>query len=747
MSKTLYILSNVLLFIHKLNMASFNLQKKHAHLDSKNPPTEWNENEEPKLQQSTRSRGKTPRLELTTDVSPIAPCLGINIHCPHKHSYMKSSHPIMFIRFPYRPSLMTYLREVQGKPIDTMGSSYTSGEPTKVYAAFQNHWNPAVDIPVLSIVGTCTTTLSPPILTRKTYEYATITIMASTDQTQQVYEFKVPLIQQILTCSNKIVLQTVSAIDLADQLSTFIIHPQNPKEPLALIKIWNLSAYGCQTLHLQGLYEVPRIKVTEELHLLGLSGDRDTTYQIQLPPINSPILSLLEELDLQALGYRQKIPNKPIFPIYEEKAPTDKTDHNLITRMVPQRATFRHVMSKNHVVVPTRTTRFKQSGASQAKPCFYPPPIIHQPGFPFGMIKPLLFPAGFHTYKNLIADKLLTVKDIVNDMSADSKCARTGLEMFAERFDISPTLAEEYLNHSFEYFYKSQIARMPEKKVQYFVRPANQDIIPTEWIHATKHPAVSNIHNKIKTLGEGEDVTKSQSLTGNDWSTQLDDIDIELINDDDIDTAFWFPDEKDNEGDKQTTKAMVHASKSPEPAAGTQKPVKNTNSDDSFIETIVNQSMAKFINAPPFVPATQRLTRSKAMISELVKSPPPGYVVNPVTLSPNPRDPALNDGLINTPQFHSPVEFLDGRLSPLSPCFRSSYPSLPDDAVDTAQHRETPCTPTVPKQKKTTITFGSFPTLEVEDKKIQAVINSSDTQLVDSIKQILARHGITGTFP
>jgi hypothetical protein len=137
------------------------------------------------------------------------------------------------------------------------------------------------------------------------------------------------------------------------------------------------------------------------------------------------------------------------------------------------------------------------------------------------------------------------------------------------------------------------------------------------------------------------------------------------------------------------------------------------------------------------------------LISELVKSPPPGYAVNPVTLSPNPKDPVLNDGFINTPSFHSPVEFLDGRLSPLSPCFcpTTSFTPIQSTAAETVSIPENSCNPTAPKQKKTTITFGSFPTLEDHDKKIHAVINSSDTQLVDSIKQILARHGITGTFP
>jgi hypothetical protein len=214
-----------------------------------------------------------------------------------------------------------------------------------------------------------------------------------------------------------------------------------------------------------------------------------------------------------------------------------------------------------------------------------------------------------------------------------------------------------------------------------------------------------------------------------------------------IDTSFWFPEEKEKDKDKQTTKAIVHDSQSPEPISGTQKPVKSINSDESFIETVVNQNMAKFVNAPPFVPAAQRLTRSKALISKLVKSPPPGYVVNPVTLSPNANDPVLNDGFINAPSFHSSVEFLDGRLSPISPCFCPTFPPLPSKAAEIASVPENSCNPTAPKQKKTTITFGSFPTLEDHDKKIHAVINSSDTQLVDSIKQILARHGITGTFP
>ena len=731
-------------------MAQSSVQKKHIHRDANNPCTEWNETGEPKLKAS-KSRGKTPRLEHTTDVSPISSSLGINTMCPHRHSYMKATHPIMFIRFPYRPSLMSYLREVKGEPVDTMASTYTMGEMCKVYASFQNHWNPAIDIPVLSIVGTCGTNVSPPILTRRTFEYATITVMASTARMQEIYEFKVPLIQQILTCSHRIVLQTISAIDVADQLTVFAIHPQNLKEPLALVKIWNLSSYGCQTLHLKGLYEVPRAKVTDELHLLGLSGERDTTYQIQLPHITTPTLSLLEELDLQALGYRQRAQNKPLFPVpVDDQGPVDTTDHNLIARMVPQRATYRHALSRKHVVVPKRSIYYKGGIPKQHKPCFYPPPIQHQPGFPFGTIKPILFPAGFHTYKNLIADKLLTVKDIINDMSADNKNARNGLELFAERFGVSPTLTEEYINHTFEYFYKAQISRMPEKPVPYFVRPATHDLVPSEWIHSTKHPAVSSIQNKVSIINEGEDFPFRSITTDND-DNSINDIDIDLIPDDFIDTTFWFPAEDTKDTTK--TKATVHAD--PEPStSGTQNQSKVIDDDQSFIASVVNKSMAKYIDAAPFVPQAQRATRSQTIIKDLVRSPPPGYPsVQADKTPPKISDPMLSSGgPLNTPEFSSPVEFLDEHLSPLSPCFcPSSQPQTSTSQEATTRNDAMPTSTTTTitsafKPHKTTITFGSFPELQ-ETKKINAVISASDTELVDSIKMILARHGITGTFP
>ena len=135
-------------------------------------------------------------------------------------------------------------------------------------------------------------------------------------------------------------MQTTSAIDVADQLTTYVIHPQRQKEPIALIKLWNLSSYGCRHLHLHGLYEAPRAKVTDELHLLGLSGDRDTTFRIELLDITSPMVSLLEELDLQALGYRQKVSTRPLFPPTDYAEACDKSDHILVSRMVPQRATY-----------------------------------------------------------------------------------------------------------------------------------------------------------------------------------------------------------------------------------------------------------------------------------------------------------------------------------------------------------------------------------------------------------------------
>jgi len=707
-------------------------QKTHVYKDAKNPSSDWDD-DEPRLK-SAKIKGKTPRLEYTTDVSPISSTAGTIQQCAHTHSYMKASHPIMFIRFPYRPSLMTLLRQAIGQPIDSIGNSYTLQDPVKVYASFQNHWNPAVDLPVLTIVGACNTNISPPILTRKSYEYADITVMASTSMCQEIFYFKIPLIQNLLSSNHRIVMQTTSSMDVADQLTTYVIHPQNPKEPIALIKLWNLSAYGCQHLHLHALYEAPRAKVTDELHLLGLSGTRDTTYHIELPDISSPMVSLLEELDLQALGYRQKASKRPLFPPSDYAEASDKTDHLLIARSVPQQSTYRHPMSKNHVVVPDRNIYYR--GSIPHKPFFYPPPLKHKPGFPFGTIKPVLFPAGFHTSKTLIADKLLTVKDIINDMSMDTKTPSKAINTFAECFDVSPGMVETYLNHTFEYFFNNQIESRPPKQTPYFVRPPIQMIMPTEWIHSTKHPAVSAMSNKVIVTKEGEmisfplgsdDCTESMRT----YDVQPDDtFDIDLLPDDVIDPDFWFPKsaednnfvttiEVHNEPSTSKKGANVHDSANIPNSANESKkrPVpapraKGTNEQSPVVVSgsMVAIDMSKLVNAQPFVPSSQRATKQK--ITELVKSPPPGYItVSDVKMPIPPVSPTVPTQLLDT-----------GNTSPASPC--ECPPSTSQGAAINYD------------KIKDSDLRGKF-----EKAAIQGVIRA-DTEIVDSIKMILARHGL-----
>jgi len=216
--------------------------------------------------------------------------------------HMKPAEPVTFIRFPYRPSVMTLLRQVKTTPTDSVASSYSNPDPPRVYASYQNNWNKTLDVPVLSIVGACNTNISPPIFRRDDFQFGTITVMATTPTEQHLVEFKLPLLQSQYDCIDRVVIQSADAFDLGDQMSSFIIHAF--QGPIALIKLFNLTTQGCIKLHINSIHSPPRIEAKDEIHVLGLSGDRQTTFQIMFPCIHSPALSLFEELDLQAIGYR-----------------------------------------------------------------------------------------------------------------------------------------------------------------------------------------------------------------------------------------------------------------------------------------------------------------------------------------------------------------------------------------------------------------------------------------------------------
>jgi hypothetical protein len=261
-------------------------------------------------------------------------------------------------------------------------------------------------------------------------------------------------------------------------------------------------------------------------------------------------------------------------------------------------------------------------------------------------------------------------------------------------------------------------------------------IMPTEWIHSTKHPAVSAMSNKVIVTKEGEmisfplgsdDCTESMRT----YDVQPDDtFDIDLLPDDVIDPDFWFPKSAaDNDyvttievhDEPSTSKkgANVHDSANIPNSANESKkrPVpapraKGTNEQSPVVVSgsMVAIDMSKLVNAQPFVPSSQHATKQK--ITELVKSPPPGYItVSDVKMPIPPVSPTVPTQLLDT-----------GNTSPASPC--ECPPSTSQGAAINYD------------KIKDSDLRGKF-----EKAAIQGVIRA-DTEIVDSIKMILARHGL-----
>ena len=525
--------------------------KKHAHVDSKNQAIEVNEKYQVTLRKAKTS-GPNFSLLQTQMSNPMTSTVSADKECAHAHSNMRPTNAVYFARFPYRPSLMTLLRQVSTLDADIMATSYNSHDYPRVYASFQNHWNPIINMPVLSIVGACNTNISPPHFKRRCFEYGIVTVMATTSMMQHYVEFKIPLIQDMTSAHGKIVIESSNAFDVGDQMTSYILHPQDNKNPVALIKLWNLSSYGCMELHHTALYQVPRVKVTDELHIFGLSGDRETTFNIDYPLVGHNVIKMLDEIDLVAIGYRYKKSAKPMIRGNFDRVPADVTDVIMMARMMPQSATYRHPESDNHIVLPERKTTFY--GKTLLKPFFYPPVIRHKPGQPFGPTKPILFPAGFHTYRNILIPPDTTVSDIINDLTyANNKFNENACKHFAAYCQVSEEEVRQNLKVTFDKFialFRPEFMKM--ETMPYTVRPIIDDVMPLNWTHSSKHSVVSDTTGQVSILKEGTELPyascsddfEAYTSFARIRRTKEDLLPSKPYPDEVKDTSLWFPKKK-----------------------------------------------------------------------------------------------------------------------------------------------------------------------------------------------------------
>ncbi len=478
------------------------IMKNHAHEDEKNPHVDYADGPTRKLK-SAKMKGKEASLEATCSSSPIARMkrfpLGSDGDCAHMHSQMKASHPHLFTRFPYRPSLMTLLRRVETRPADEVGHKSVGNDPALVYASFQQHWSPAVNLPVLSIVGACNTNISPPHFRRLNYEYGNISVLASTTFQQEYVEFNIPLISDKHDANKMIVMEATTAYDVADQYTSYVLHPQDLSKPIAMIKLWNLSRHGCTRVHDKSLYVPPRSKKTDELHVLGMSGARTTTFKINFPYCEGYEMMMLEELDLQAIGFRCKAErksNKPYFDDGEEDnnifgTLPDRTDSLMMPRMTPQAATYRHIRARHAIMVPERKVYFR--GRAQYKPVFYPPPQRHMFHFN-GTTTPMLFPAGFRVTRDLPVSPHVSLQNVINELAVVNNRDYDDAAMsLADHLGVSAAeVADAHLINFGDFMKNLEKDIKTDPSFPYVVRPWMSTIMPPSWIHSTKHPGVAH---------------------------------------------------------------------------------------------------------------------------------------------------------------------------------------------------------------------------------------------------------------
>ena len=115
-----------------------------------------------------------------------------NPECHHHRSEMKKSDPATFLRYPYRPSVMTLLRQVQTRPADTVGCIIPKEQHT-VYASFQQHWEHCVDYPVLTLVAACDTRIHNFLFERNKRNEVTLTCAVTNITSQRRMTFDIPL--------------------------------------------------------------------------------------------------------------------------------------------------------------------------------------------------------------------------------------------------------------------------------------------------------------------------------------------------------------------------------------------------------------------------------------------------------------------------------------------------------------------------------------------------------------------------
>jgi hypothetical protein len=414
--------------------------------------------------------------------------------CPHSASFSTPITPDAILSNPFAGNLLTCLRQIKTTPCDTVSPAIPSNprHRIKVYGCYQQHWYPKINMPVLTLVAPCGVSISPPIFKRKLTHRATLKFIVSSTGQQEILKFELPLHIPRTLASSSVVMTHGPSSSCPDTLTSYILKSTSPDLNLAWIKVFHLSVLGCFSLHAKALYVPMRPASTSEIHILGLSAARHTTYQIMHQEPTHLGIKFLQKHELQAIGWKKNPdfftnlwkPNTSVFI-----APTPLLEQMQFTQpsFFPAPNTLCLVQRQ---VIPISDPSLV--------PLHYPTTKCHDP--PVLAPAPQLFfnPTKLSPTVNRLKDITYPVAQILEKIKPPSGLTRK--EFFLTLFNVpADTLENEALTQHDLLTFLDKFARGDSdtngycafRHIQHSQEPFHYTV-PRSWLYLTKHDTIKS---------------------------------------------------------------------------------------------------------------------------------------------------------------------------------------------------------------------------------------------------------------
>ena len=251
----------------------------------------------------------TPGCTISYDIRTPIPCI-------HTVSSTKRHSSRRILSRPYRKTMLSLLHGVCTEPADTYATTGSTGtNRPQIYAGYQQHWNPKFNVPVLTLVAVCDTTISPPQMKRSEPEYVEVSFGCYSQRSQHSITFKLPIFMSLTKAPAAVLIRAGPHNPFPDSLTSWLIVSSVDDDILSWIKVWHLSPIGCYNLHNHGILIPQRPYPESEIHFLGLTGKRTMPYGISQLDVGSTLLSMLDDIDIGNIGYKKfRLHQKPMMP-------------------------------------------------------------------------------------------------------------------------------------------------------------------------------------------------------------------------------------------------------------------------------------------------------------------------------------------------------------------------------------------------------------------------------------------------